>query len=75
MAIGVSGSFTPSGSGHALLTLNTAKNAHTGTFTLTFVGASGSLHQSAGLKSHEPLEIGRTDGLSGIHPMARWSQL
>ncbi len=44
---GVSGSFAPSGNGTALLTLNTARNARKGTFTLTIVGTSGALHHSA----------------------------
>lgn len=43
---GVSASFTPSGTGAALLTLNSAKNTHKGTYTLTLVGTSGALHHS-----------------------------
>jgi hypothetical protein len=43
---GASGSFTSSGTGTALLTVN-AKTAHRGVYTLTLVGTSGALHHSA----------------------------
>lgn len=44
---GVAGSFAPSGTGSARLTLTTAKNARKGTFTLTITGTSGTLQHSA----------------------------
>jgi hypothetical protein len=44
---GVSASFAPSGSTKAVLTVNTAKNARKGTFSLTIAGSSGALHHSA----------------------------
>jgi len=43
---GVSGSFTPSGTSAALLTINSAKTTHKGTYTLTLVGTSGALRHS-----------------------------
>lgn len=44
---GVSASFTHSGSTTTLLTLNTARNARKGTFSLTIIGSSGALHHNA----------------------------
>jgi hypothetical protein len=44
---GVSGSFAPSGTGTALLTIKSAKNTHKGTYTLTLAGTSGALHHSS----------------------------
>jgi hypothetical protein len=43
---GVSGRFTPSGAGAALLTINSAKTTRKATYTLTLVGTSGALHHS-----------------------------
>ncbi len=40
------GSFAPSGIGTALLTVNSAKTTHSGTYTLTLVGTSGALRHS-----------------------------
>ena len=44
---GVTASFTRTGNTTALLTVNTARNARKGTFSLTVVGSSGALHHSA----------------------------
>jgi hypothetical protein len=43
---GVSGNFTPSGTGTVLLTINTAKSTRGGNYILTLVGTSGALHHS-----------------------------
>ena len=43
---GVSGNFTPSGTDADLLTVNSAKTTHGGTYTLTLVGTAGALHHS-----------------------------
>jgi len=40
---GVSGNFTPSGTGTVLLTINTAKSTRSGNYTLSLVGTSGAL--------------------------------